>query len=189
MASDSSMESIRVGIIGLFTSGGWDATAHLPYLQITKKYIVTVICNTSIQTDRPAIQQYDSKSVQLFDSVQVIYASDCVDLVVCAVTVFSHYKLIKPANEADKDVYVESSLGVSTEEAEELEALAKKKGIRTIIGLQGRVSHIQTTLRDLIDSARIGTLLVRQISGSATSRETSTQTIKRYEYQTCQQAS
>jgi predicted dehydrogenase len=182
MAPDSCKQPIRIGIIGLSTSGGWAATAHLPYLQTTAKYKVTAICNSSIQTARQAIQQYGFESAQAFDSVQAMCASDGVDLVVCAVAVFSHYKLVKPAIEAGKDVYVEWPLGVSTEEAEELEALAEKKGVRTIVGLQGRVSHVQATLRNLIDSGKIGTPLVTQIWGSATTGETGTQIVKRYEY-------
>ncbi|KAH6613052.1 hypothetical protein C7974DRAFT_75267 [Boeremia exigua] len=178
----SHKQPIRVGIIGLSTSGGWAATAHLPYLQTTTKYKVTAICNSSIQTSRQAIQQYGFKSAKAFDSVQSMCAADDVDLVVCAVAVFSHYKLIKPAIEAGKDVYVEWPLGVSTDEAKELETLAEKKGVRTIIGLQGRVSHIQATLRDLIDSGKIGTPLVTQISGSATTGETGTQIVQRYKY-------
>ncbi|KAJ4354875.1 transcription regulator gal80 [Ascochyta clinopodiicola] len=182
MAQDSCKQPIRVGIIGLSISGGWAATAHLPYLQTTAKYKVTAICNSSVETSRQAIRQFGFQSAQAFDSVQAMCESDEVDLVVCAVAVFSHYKLVKPAIEAGKDVYVEWPLGVSTEEAEELEALAEKKGVRTIIGLQGRVSHIQATLRDLIDSGKIGTPLITQISGSATTGETGTKIVKRYEY-------
>ena len=182
MAPNPPSQPIQVGIIGLSTSGGWAATAHLPYLQTTAKYKVTAICNSSMQTSRQAIRHYGFESAQAFDSVQAMCAADGVDLVVCAVAVFSHYKLIKPAIEAGKDVYVEWPLGVSTEEAEELEALAKKKGVRTVVGLQGRVSHIQATLRDLIDSGRIGTPLVAQMSGSATTGETGTQIVQRYRY-------
>jgi predicted dehydrogenase len=159
MAHDSCKQPIRVGVFGLSTSGGWAATAHLPYLQATAKYKVTAICNTSVQTSRQAIQEHGFESAQAFDSVQAMCESDSVDLVVCAVAVFSHYKIVKPAIEAGKDVYVEWPLGVSTEEGEKLEALAEKKGVRTIIGLQGRVSHIQATLRDLINKGRLVHLL------------------------------
>ncbi|KAK7177584.1 oxidoreductase family protein [Paraphaeosphaeria sporulosa] len=182
MALDSYRQPIRVGIIGLSTGGGWAATAHLPYLQYTTKYNVTAICNSSVQTGNQSIRQYGFECARAFNSVQAMCASDTVDLVVCAVAVFSHYNLIKPAIEAGKNVYVEWPLGVSTEEAVELEALAEEKGVRTIIGLQGRVSHIQTTLRDIIDSGKIGTPLITQISGSAATGETGTQIVKRYKY-------
>ena len=142
---------------------GSDSASSLSpkYRQVRRHRYLQLVSSDGYQ----AIRQFGFESAQAFDSVQALCASDTVDLVVCAVAVFSHYNLIKSAIEAGKDVYVEWPLGVSTEEAEELESMAKKKGVRTIVGLQGRVFHIQATVRDLIDSGQIGTPLVTQIWG------------------------
>ncbi|KAJ6113334.1 transcription regulator gal80 [Penicillium sp. IBT 18751x] len=174
--------TVHVGIIGLSAGGGWAATAHLPYLQQSNKYTITAVCNSSTDASKKAIEKYGLNSADAFSDVKTMCASDQVDLVVCAVAVFSHYELVKPAIEAGKDVYVEWPLCATTKQAEELQQLAKKKGVRTIIGLQGCVSHVQTTLEEIINSGRIGIPLVTQISGSAGNGETGTRLVERYKY-------
>ncbi|GIJ84621.1 transcription regulator gal80 [Aspergillus pseudoviridinutans] len=174
--------TINVGIVGLSAGGGWAATAHLPYLQQSDKYTITAVCNSSTDTSRKAIEKYGLDSADAFSDVTTMCTSQKVDLVVCAVAVFSHYELIKPAIEAGKDVYVEWPLCATTKEAEEIQQLAKKKGVRTIIGLQGCVSHVLTTLEDIIKSGKIGTPLVTHISGSAGTGETGTRLAERYQY-------
>ncbi|KAI6773077.1 hypothetical protein HG530_004035 [Fusarium avenaceum] len=153
---------IRVGIIGLSTSGGWASMAHLPYLRDSTKYEITGLCNSSSKSSQDAISKYKLGSARPFDSVEKLCASDTVDLVVCAIAVFSHYEITKSAIEAGKDVYVEWPLGVSTAQAQELTQLAKDKGVRTIVGLQGAVSPLQTTLKRIIEAGSIGKPLVTQ---------------------------
>ena len=51
-----------------------------------------------------------------------------------------HYGLTMPALKAKKDVFVEWPLGNDLAEAEELAALAKKQGVKTIVGLQARLN-------------------------------------------------
>ena len=51
-----------------------------------------------------------------------------------------HKHLTSPALEAKKDVFVEWPLGNGLQEAEELAALAKKQGVKTLVGLQSRLS-------------------------------------------------
>ncbi|SPJ72185.1 related to dehydrogenases and related proteins [Fusarium torulosum] len=173
---------IRVGIVGLSSSGGWASIAHLPYLRDSTKYQITGLCNSSIQSSQDAIRKYKLDSAHPFDSVEKLCTSDTVDLVVCAVAVFSHYEIAKPVIEAGKDVYVEWPLGVSTAQAHELTQLAKDKGVRTIVGLQGAYSHLQTTLKRVIDAGSIGKPLVTQIFGSACTGETGVKIDKRYGY-------
>lgn len=108
--------------------------------------------------------------------------SDTVDLVVCVVVVFSHYKLVKPAIERGKDVYVEWPLCTTTEESKELAELAKEKGVRTIIGIQSLAGHVHSTLQEMLNSGRIGRLLVSHIVGNGESPETGNQIDKRYLY-------
>jgi len=174
--------TIHVGIIGLSAGGGWAATAHLPYLQQSTKYTVTAVCNSSAAASKKAIEKYGLRSAKAFDDVKTMCTSQKVDLVVCAVAVFSHYELIKPAIESGKDVYVEWPLCATTKQAEEIHQLARENGVRTIVGLQGCVSHVQTTLEEIIKSGRIGSPLVTQISGSACTGETGTRLVERYQY-------
>ncbi|KAJ5454925.1 transcription regulator gal80 [Penicillium desertorum] len=136
---ERNMNPIRVGIIGLSTGGGWAAMAHLPYLQKSTKYNITGVCNSSGEKGKEAIDQYGLKSAKAFDNIKSMCASQEIDLVVCAVAVFSHYELIKPVIEAGKDVYVEWPLCATAEQAEEIQQLAQNKGDRAIEGASGQV--------------------------------------------------
>ena len=49
-----------------------------------------------------------------------------------------HKQLAMPALKAGKDVFVEWPLGNNLIEAEEMAALAKEKGLKTVVGLQAR---------------------------------------------------
>jgi predicted dehydrogenase len=118
------MARIGVGIIGLSATGGWASIAHLPYLRQSDKYEIVALTNSSLDSSRQAIKAYGLASADPYDSVAEMAKSARVQLVVCAVAVFSHYNLIKPAILAQKDVYVEWPLGVTTQEAEELDRSA-----------------------------------------------------------------
>jgi len=96
-----------------------------------------------------------------------------IDLVVCSTRVDTHYKTIKPSIEAGKDVLVEWPLASSVQEAEELVSLAKDKGVKTMVGLQGRVSPVYLKAKDLIQSGKIGKVLSSSmtLSGGTNSRD------------------
>ncbi|KAB8226832.1 uncharacterized protein BDW43DRAFT_305054 [Aspergillus alliaceus] len=138
--------------------GSWTPISHLPYLQNSSKYAITAVCNSSIESGNKAVE-----SMCDFNTV---------DLVVCVVIVFSHYKLVKPANERGKGVYVEWPLCTTTEESKALTQLAKEEGIKTITGFQSRVGHVHSTLHDLLDGGRIGRVLATHIIGSSTTAKT-----------------
>ncbi|KAJ0130824.1 hypothetical protein HZ326_26077 [Fusarium oxysporum f. sp. albedinis] len=54
--------------------------------------------------------------------------------------------------------------------------------VRTIVGLQGAVSHLQTTLKRIVDGGKIGKPLATQISGSTCTGESGVKIDKRYAY-------
>jgi predicted dehydrogenase len=78
-----------------------------------------------------------------------------VDLVVCSVRVDRHYKLVKPALEKGKAVFVEWPLASNLKDAEEMAAIAEKSGSKTIVGLQGRMSPQVQMVRQLIEQGRM----------------------------------
>jgi len=57
--------------------------------------------------------------------------------------------LTVPALEAKKDVFVEWPLGNGLKEAEELAALAKKQGVKTLVDLQIRLAPSIRKVRPL----------------------------------------
>lgn len=155
------MAPIRLGLIGLTASpGAWANIAHLPYLAQSSQYKIVALANSSVASAKAAIKEHNlSEDVKAYGSPADIADDPNVDMVVVSVKVAQHYSLIKPALESGKMAYVEWPLGSNTAEAEELTELAKKKNLKTIIGLQGRQSNITRTLKELVGSEKLGKVL------------------------------
>ena len=155
------MAPIRIGFIGLTaTPGAWANLAHLPYLIQSSKYKIVALANSSVISAEEAIKAHGLPAeVRAYGSPADIAADPDVDMVVVSVNVAKHYALVKPALEAGKMAYVEWPLGSSTAEAEELTELARKKNVKTVMGLQSRQSNLTRTLKEIVESGRLGKVL------------------------------
>lgn len=79
----------------------------------------------------------------------------------------THYDLAKPIIEAGKDIYVEWPLGSTVAEAEELANLAREKGIKTAVGLQGRFEEAVDVVKRVVEEEkRIGDVLSVKVEAS-----------------------
>ncbi|OCK76793.1 NAD(P)-binding protein [Lepidopterella palustris CBS 459.81] len=153
------MAPTRIGIIGLSPTAisSWASTAHLPYLRDSPYYKITALCNSSISSAENAIKHYKlPASTKSYDDPAKLAADPSVDLIVVAVAVKSHAKLVRPVLHARKDVFCEWPLGVNAAEARELAQLAKEKGVKTYVGTQSRVSPTVVKVRQLIKNGIIG---------------------------------
>src|SRR5260221_11031047 len=61
--------------------------------------------------------------------------------------------------QAGKHVYCEWPLGANTKEAEDLAAVARKKKLHTMVGLQRRASPAYLHLRELVKDGYVGQVL------------------------------
>lgn len=165
------MSPTRVGVIGLSQSSlsSWASVAHLPYINASEgKYEIKALCNSSVESAKKAIDAYNLPSLtKAYGDPQDLANDPEIDLVVCSTRVDKHYKTIKPSVEAGKNVFVEWPLGANVQQAEELTALANKKGVKTIIGLQGRQSPISLKVKDILKSGKIGKVLSSSITASS----------------------
>ena len=173
------MAPIRIGILGLSKSGGWAVNAHLPYLKDTPRYIIAAVCNSSKESAEEAIKHFGLPSgTKPYGSPKELAADPNIDLVVCTVRADRHYETIKPAIEAGKQCFVEWPLGANLKQAEELNSLAHGKGIKTMVGLQGRRNPLFDKVKDILASGRIGKVLSSTstvsagFGGSTTSADT-----------------
>lgn len=149
---------IRVGFIGLSSSntqalaGQWGRNGHLPYLKKSPEYIITALCNSSIEAAKKAIQHHglDAAKISAYGDPEVLANDPKVDLVVCAVNVAQHYNLVKPALAAGKMVFCEWPLGSNLEQMKELAALASDKNLKTMVGLQGRNGPYVQAIRNFL---------------------------------------
>jgi predicted dehydrogenase len=151
------MAPIRIGFIGLSSTKSWSVWAHLPYLKDSTKYEIVALCNSSLESAKAAVKAHDLPSTtKTYGSPEDLAADPDVELVVVSTRVDKHYSGILPALKAGKDVYTEWPLTVNTTEATELATLAKEKGVRTLIGLQGSQSPMLNKLKSLIADGKIG---------------------------------
>lgn len=164
------MPPIRIGLIGLSASSdtGWAAKAHLPYLLSSPKYQITALCNTSTRSAQQAIEHFKlPSSTKAYGSSEEMAQDTSVDLAVCVTGVEHHYKTLVPLLEAGKDVYTEVPLAVNISEVRELQAVAERNKVRTMIGMQGQANPAVKAIKNTIAQGRIGRVLSTTITGYA----------------------
>lgn len=153
------MSPIRVGIVGL-SSAGWASTTLAPAFlsaPLSSHYTITALSTTSPQSAQTAADKYQVKPYH--GDTSGISSDPDIDLIVVSVKAPSHKEALIPAIERGKDVFVEWPLGNGLAEAKELAEMARKKGVRTMVGTQAwQVPEIRK-IRNWIKEGRIGRVL------------------------------
>lgn len=104
------------------------------------------------------------QDVATYADPSAIASDSNVDIVAVSVNVPEHFDLTKPALEAGKDVFVEWPLARNLSEAEELTQLAKKRGVKTMIGLQARQNPSILKAKEIVESGKLGKILTSTLS-------------------------
>jgi predicted dehydrogenase len=149
------IEPLRVGLIG--AGGRWGPRAHVPALKGVPQAELYAVCTAHADTAQAAADKFGV--TRAYGNDKALNADAGVEAVLVAVRVPAHYELTKNAIEAGKHVFCEWPLGANTKEAEELAALARKKNVRTIVGLQRRASPAYLYMRELIQQGYVGQVL------------------------------
>jgi predicted dehydrogenase len=162
---------IRVGMIGVTPDRGFASIAHMPALQALPDFEVVAVCTTRQETADAAAKHY-GVPLAFADAARLAQHPD-VDLVTVCVKVPDHFTPVMAAIDAGKHVYSEWPLGRNTAEARQMCDAAESKGVRHVVGLQGRVSPSINYVRDLIAEGYIGkplagTLFVNAANWGAT---------------------
>ncbi|KAF2876681.1 oxidoreductase [Massariosphaeria phaeospora] len=161
------MAPIRIGFIGLSSTQSWAVWAHLAYLKASNKYEIVALCNSSLESAKAAIKAHGlPESTRAYGTPEDLAADRDIDLVVCSVRVDKHYKTLLPSLKAGKDIFCEWPLAKDAKEAEEMLAIAKEKGVKTLVGLQAHQSPALKKIKDVIDSGRIGKVLSSTFHGT-----------------------
>src|SRR3954454_22379170 len=158
-------ERIRVGIIGANPDRGWAAQAHIPALRsLSDDFEITALSTTRRESAAAAGKLFDVAAA--FDNHHDLVNSPEVDVVAVTVKVPHHLELATAALDAGKAVYCEWPLGNGLTEAESLAALAKKKGVLAVAGLQARSAPSVAYVHDLIEQGYVGEVLSTTLVGS-----------------------
>src|SRR5438477_631939 len=156
---------IRIGIIGANPDRGWAAQAHIPALKsLSDDFEITALSTSHRESAAAASKRFGVPLA--FDNHQELVKNDAVDVVAVTVKVPYHLELATAALDAGKAVYCEWPLGNGLNEAEALAALAKKKGVLAVAGLQARSAPSVAYVRDLITQGYVGEVLSTTLIGS-----------------------
>jgi predicted dehydrogenase len=150
-------QPIRVGVVGATPLRGWGTTAHLPALQALDEFEITAVSTTRLESATATAAAFGIP-LAFADDAQLISHPD-VDVVAVSVKVPEHGRLVRAALEAGKHVFCEWPLGLDSGQAAELAALARERGVRHLVGLQGYQAPGALFVRELIESGEIGRLL------------------------------
>src|SRR5216110_1694702 len=162
---DGRAKRIRVGIIGANPDRGWATQAHIPALRsLSDDFEITALSTTRRESADAASKLFDVPVA--FDNHQELVNNPTVDVVAVTVKVPHHLELATAALDAGKAVYCEWPLGNGLREADTLAALAKKKGVLAVAGLQARSAPAVAYVRDLIKQGYVGEVLSTTLVGS-----------------------
>lgn len=152
------MAPIRIGIVGLSSKpGAWATLAHLPRLVASPNYEIVALCNSTLESTKAAIKAHNlPESTKAYDSYDDLAADPDVDLYVVSTRADRHLEGTLPALRNGKNVFVEWPLAATTDDAREMAMVAKEKGVKTMIGFQGRMSPSVRKVKELVDSGVLG---------------------------------
>ncbi len=165
-------DKIRLGIIGASPTVGWAHRAHLPAVPESAEFELTAACTTRMETATESARQYGAKMA--FDDYHKMLEHPDIDAVAVVLRVPAHYEITKDAINAGKHIFTEWPLGRTTGEARELAALAREKGVRTIVGLQSRAAPAVMHMKELVESGYVGEILscsLRQLGSGVLTRD------------------
>jgi len=163
--SKGGIKRIRVGIIGANPDRGWAAQAHIPALKSLSDDFEITALSTSRRESAEAASKLFGVPIA-FDNHKDLVNSAVVDVVAVTVKVPYHLELATAALDAGKAVYCEWPLGNGLKEAQTLAALANKKGVLAVAGLQARSAPSVAYVHDLIKQGYVGEVLSTTLIGS-----------------------
>src|SRR5438034_4008150 len=160
---------LGVGIIGVSPVRGWAATAHIPALRALPNYESRALSGHSAESTRAAGELFGVRAA--FSDPEQLVSQPEIDVVAVTVKVPHHRELVSAALAAGKAVYCEWPLGRNVDEARGLAALAAKRGVRTVVGLQARQAPAIDFGQEMLSDGFVGGVLSTTMVGLSNSRD------------------
>ncbi len=154
---------LGVGIIGVSPVRGWAATAHIPALRALPNYEIRALSGHSAESTRAAGELFGVRAA--FSDPEQLVSQPEIDVVAVTVKVPHHRELVSAALAAGKAVYCEWPLGRNVDEARGMAALAAKRGVRTVVGLQARQAPAIEFVQELLRDGYVGEVLSTTMVG------------------------
>lgn len=153
---------LNVAVVGASISNSPDGRerfairAHLPALKkLNDLYDVVAVCTTRMETAAETARVFDIPNA--FDNVErMLEELPEIDVVCVSVRPVVQHQVVMAALRAGKHVYCEQPLGVSTAQAQEMYALAREKGVRTVVGHQYHYEPVVLQMAQMVKNGHIG---------------------------------
>ena len=158
------MNPIRVGVVGANPDESWASLTHLPALQALPQFDLRAVSTTRRETAERAATQFGAALA--FDNALELVNHPDVDMVTVAVKAPEHRAVVLAALEAGKHVYCEWPFGINSAEGIEMAELARRRGVRTAAGLQGRTSPWMAAIRKIVADGTLGEILSTSVVAS-----------------------
>jgi protoporphyrinogen oxidase/predicted dehydrogenase len=142
--------SLRIGVVGL---GYWGPNL-VRNLADGKIFDLSYLCDVRPKPLDALSRRYPG--VPCTTDFAEMLEDEALDAVAIATPVSTHFALAMAALEAGKNVFVEKPLAASSEQVEQLTAVAEEKGLVLMPGHTFLYSPAVTTIKALIDSGELG---------------------------------
>ena len=143
---------VRVGVLG---AGAWALQAHLPGYRRDRRCQVVAIADVQVERAREAAQQFQIPYAT-GDARELLGRRDIDAIDVCTPS-HTHFELAWAALEAGKHVLCEKPVAYDFRDTLRARDLARRKGLKTKVGLTFRYSPAMRYTRELVSGGFVGT--------------------------------
>src|SRR5262245_2056531 len=148
----AAQRTVRVGVLG---AGVWASNAHLPGYKRDLRCQVVGIADTIVSRAHEAARAFDIPFVTA-DPLELVARAD-VDLIDVCTPSHTHFELAWAALEAGKHVLCEKPVAYDFRDTRRARDLARRKGLKTRVGLTFRFSPAMRYMRELVAEGFVGT--------------------------------
>jgi len=166
---------VSVGIAGLGRSG-WDIHARA-FAELADKYRVLAVFDPIEERRLEAVHKFGCKAYSDFDQ---LYGDDEVELAVIATPSYLHAPQTIKALKAGKKVVCEKPMAASLAEADDMIETARSTGNFLTVFQSRRCDPDFRKLREVIESGKLGRIVLVRISSHSFGRRWDWQTLKKF---------
>src|SRR5882672_3279038 len=146
---------VRVGVLG---AGAWARGAHLPGYRRDPRCRIVAIADTLVDRAREAAHEFEIP-LATADARELLTRDD-IDLIDVCTPNHTHFELAWAALEAGKHVLCEKPVAYDFRDTLRARDLARRKKLKTKVGLTFRYSPAMRYMRELVAGGFIGTPFV-----------------------------
>jgi predicted dehydrogenase len=143
---------VGVGVIG---AGTWARAAHLPGYARDPRCRLVAVCDVEIDRARDAARAFDVPTATA--DASDVFRRDDIDLVDVCTPSHTHFDLAYRALETGKHVLCEKPVAYDYRDTLRAADLARRKGLKTKVGLTFRYSPAMRYMRELVAGGFVGT--------------------------------